>query len=187
MLAQRGDDEKALLAAAPPGTDRDKAERQQLRPKFEEGAMHAGFAMSGFAKMPVWKGSTYRGEVLSKEELLAAFTMSKRGVLTPKATSMTRTAISSTTKSQPVAENFIMDNIVAKGGQNAFTVIWEYELTNGRDIAALSDSEGEQEIATLPGAKFAVTEVRPYRGPLSKNTRLFDPKNMFVVKCKQTA
>ncbi|HEY1653208.1 MAG TPA: hypothetical protein VGG09_15085 [Acidimicrobiales bacterium] len=40
-------------------------------------------------------------------------------------------------------------------GDGLYSLIWEFEITNGRDIEGLSLARKEREVALLPGAEFA--------------------------------
>jgi hypothetical protein len=150
------------------------AERKhELDERTSEGALHAGMAMQGLLKLPVWKGSLYRGEVLNKTDFESRFKADKRGTkFTPVNPTMRRTAISSASKDRQRAQAF-WAVAAAKVERPWVRVLYEIEATNGRDIEMLSVSRHEKEVATLPGAEFTITSVE---GEMSKS---------ILVKCKQ--
>jgi hypothetical protein len=130
-------------------------------------------AMQGLLKLPVWKGSLYRGEVLNKTDFESRFKADKRGTkFTPVNPTMRRTAISSASKDRQRAQAF-WAVAAAKVERPWVRVLYEIEATNGRDIEMLSVSRHEKEVATLPGAEFTITSVE---GEMSKS---------ILVKCKQ--
>lgn len=192
MLANRPEDVK-LAESKLSKYDRKVREAVYLEPRKKEGAMHAAFALKGLGKLPVWTGPTYRGEAFTKDEFSKKFKTTKSGkhqppVVTSKEASTVRKAIASTSRDLEVSESFGVTSALNKGRLDAYVVIWQYELINGRDIEELSNATGEAEVATLPGATFTIGEVVPYGAGRSLITgqRQIDPAKVFMVKCQQT-
>ena len=143
------------MQAANRAIDDDK----QLQSMKSEGSLHAGMAMQGLNKMPVWTGTTYRGEKLKPDELAKYFDIKSDGTIKIKQKSFSRQAISSTSKElQKARDFFTVGAPLVPGGK---FVIWENEIINGRDIEELSVNKQEKEVATLPGAEFKILSARP--------------------------
>lgn len=160
--------------------------KQDLADRKQEGSLHAGMAMEGFAKMPVWKGTAYRGEVLKQADFDKKFELVNPGLLSRRKTkkykarekTITRTAISSSSKAENIARAFWT---IAGGSvpDPKVQVLWQLELTNGRDIEPISNSPHEKEVAMLPGSEMVVTETTWVEGPAA-----YSPKYL-LVKCVQ--
>jgi hypothetical protein len=164
----------------------------QLDDKFvaerkEEGSLHAGMATQGLMKMPVYQGPTFRGESYNKADFMKKFKIDKKGRVTAKTTSQTRLTISSSTKEREVTEQFVflsVSDLKLAKRSDAYCLIWEYEVTNGRDIEALSANGHEKEVATLPGATFQVVDISPY--PNMGSQFLNGLTNVWLVRARQT-
>jgi hypothetical protein len=155
--------------------ERMQARNKDLATMREEGALHAGVAVQGLLKMPVWRGTTWRGESMTKEKFEAQFAPNPNGrfrVVKPRTDP--RPNISSTTKVFQTALAFV--TMIARCPPGGYRVIWQYELNNGRDIEPLSLNKHETEVATLPGAEFGILSAEPM------------PKmpNIIMVRCRQT-
>ncbi len=61
-------------------------------------------------------------------------------------------------------------------------VVWEMDVTNGRDIEALSVKGIEHEVALLPGAEFKITSVRFEDSTVRGREKEW---GVVVVKCVQ--
>ena len=94
------------------------------------------------------------------------------GKVTPMEKTIKRSTISSASKERQIALNF--QGIAASNisGPKAY-VLWEMDVTNGRDIESLSAATKEREVATLPGAEFSIVAATVVR------------QDSIVVKCKQ--
>lgn len=136
------------LAAAGQSLDQRLADRRnQLTSLREEGGLHTGVALQGLRKMPVWKGTAYRGENIDEKRFYARFV--KQGeTFAPKNPSFTWKTITSISKEQSVASGF------AFSGNGMYRVMYHFEITNGRDIEGMSLNRKEREVALLPGAEF---------------------------------
>lgn len=145
---------------------------KELGAMTEEGALHAGMAMQGLLKMPVYKGQLYRGECVTKADFDKRFTIGKRDKVTPVEKTLKRLTISSASKDRGVATAF-QGIASAKIAPPRVYILWEMDVTNGRDIEAISAATAEREVATLPGAEFAVVSATMNR------------PDSIVVKCKQ--
>lgn len=122
--------------------------RGELTTLREEGGLHAGIATQGLLKMPVWKGLAYRGERLSRQRFYPRFVM-KGDTFTPRDPTFTWKTITSISKSEHKAGSFSVM------GEGSYVIVYEFEVTNGRDIERLSLNRSEREVALLPGAQFA--------------------------------
>jgi hypothetical protein len=127
--------------------------------------------MQGLLKLPTWTGHVYRGETLTKPDFDKRFGSEKRGKFKPQEKSFRRSTISSATKDVGIAVSY------STGGthltERGVPVVWDMEVTNGRDIEAFSSWTKEKEVALLPGAEFAILSAE------------YQMKNRVFVKCKQ--
>jgi hypothetical protein len=135
-------------------------------------------ALQGLLKLPVWPpGKCYRGEVLKKADFDEKYIETGKGKYRPKDKIMRRTSISSMSRLEKKAKDFwpIAGPKVPAPKQN---VLYEVEVTNGRNIEKLSNNAGEAEVATLPGAEFEITSAEMLKHPSGSNM-------YFLVKAKQ--
>jgi hypothetical protein len=163
----------------------------------EEGSLHTSMALSGLLKLPVWKGSTARGESQSLADFNSAFELVPRsgGPGKPLAFTFTNlldaraqlSKLSETHTFRLKKKTFQQKRLVSStrklavtGGFGGLTpkrplrFSFRYTLTNGRDIQPLSMAPGEEEVVTLPGATFAYDSIR------------YDPPTgAFIVHCHQ--
>ncbi len=124
-------------------------DRKKLR---EEGALHAGVMMQALAKIPPWKGTTYRGS----RSTAANF---KENFLDKK--SVKFGAFTSSAKKEMPARQFSngFGDVPPKPNQDV-SVFCMVELANGRDINVISAAaKGEEEVLILPGAEFEISSV----------------------------
>jgi hypothetical protein len=125
---------------------------QKLKSLQQEGTLHAGVAMQGLAKMPVMKGTTYRGARATQAEFDQWYGAGK--------TSYRFDAFASTAVKRGPAENF------AKGGGGArleqtISVMAILKVTNARDVRNLSIfGSSEEEWLLLPGATFSIDKIK---------------------------
>lgn len=190
MLANRGN-EGRVHANGPKKTNtrvQSQFEDAYMANRSQEGSLHAGLAMQGLAKMDVFKGPTYRGESFTEAAFKKKFKMGLRGRVTARDTTITRTALSSASKDREVAEAFIQLSASDLGlgtdaRSHSYCLLWEFDLTNGRDIEALSASPDEKEVATLPGATFKIISITPM--PVAGHQILGGYKNIWLVKAVQ--
>jgi hypothetical protein len=134
-----------------------------------EGSLHAGMAMQGLLKMPVFRGKLYRGESLSSKAFDDSFVRSANGDVKAKVTTFSRNTITSMTKDPNKPWTF-MDGSDER-------VYWEMDVIDGRDIEKLSHADIEREVVVLPGAEFAITSVE---------AAVLHGKKYWLVKAKQT-
>lgn len=123
----------------------------------EEGALHAGMAMQGLARMTPWKGLTFRGARMDAGKFADDY---YRGA------TITFGAFGSSAKNEAAAREFAngVGGDVAPGPNQTVSVMMRVTLTNGRDIAALSAAmskpgKDEDEVLILPGATFEVVDI----------------------------
>lgn len=165
--------QQSLVAAGLTMQQRLAERKGELDELTSEGALHAGMATQGLLKLPVWKGTLYRGEVLNQTDFDSRFKADRHGTkFTATTPTMRRTNISSASKDRAKAEKFwgIAGSKVKPPRVN---VLYEMEATNGRDIEMLSASRNEKEVATLPGAEFKIVSVEK------------QANRSILVKCKQ--
>jgi len=125
-----------------------KANRQ----KFEEAGLHGGFMAEAFRKLPIWKGTTYRG-ITMEQDFLGLTTGS---AYTPK-------EFWSTSEARSVAKNFL--NISAatarsEGKNVKVAVMCTISVSNARDVSRLSDAPEELEILLPPSSQLAIGNRR---------------------------
>lgn len=129
------------------------ADRQkELKAFREEGSLHTGVALQGLLKMPVWKGTAYRGEAIDAKRFYPRFIKEGKG-FRPRQSTFTWKTITSISKSESKAGAFMFM------GSGSYRILWEFEIVNGRDIEAMSVNRTEREIALLPGSEFAYGAV----------------------------
>ena len=140
--------------------------QKAMTPFREEGSLHTAFAMSGLAKLPVWTGKVYRGEMLLQTRFDERFTRkesrSAKVTYGYKGSKTANEALVSSTKNPDVARGFwgiSAQSLKPPNNSTVYVVFWEITLIQGRDIMALSANTLEEEIATLPGAEFRIDKV----------------------------
>jgi hypothetical protein len=121
----------------------DKMSNQTIK---EEGSLHSAVAVKGLAKLDPYPGVTYRGEERSEAE------MAKK---VAKGNTYEFLNLTSTSKLKDTALGFS-----GSGGKDKVSVVWVITNGGGRDISALSLSQGEDEVLLLVGTK--VTVVASY-------------------------
>lgn len=149
-----------------------KNAKEGMKNKFEEGALHTAFAVQGMVKLPVWSGKLYRGEMIYADKFEERFPKDGHGGRRSAEASLKRPSIASATAKLSVAEDFVSKTADPTAKRY---VVWEIDVNNGRDIQKLSVLPLEAEIATLPGAEFAITNV----------VEGATPNDYTLVKCQQ--
>jgi hypothetical protein len=196
MLANREKD-PAYKAAGPAGTAKKLNSRlvsqkadQFVAEGMEEGSLHAGMALQGMMKLPVATGKTFRGETFTKSEFLKKFKLGKKAQVSCRTPTISRPTISSSSTVEHTAARFIAESAKSLPGispktmyDDTYGVIWEYQVTNGRDLEALSANAVENEIATLPGATFEVIGITPY--DVTKVNEIRGFKHVWYVRARQ--
>ena len=187
MLANRDSDVGHKAQKKPKSQTVSQKDDQFVSERMQEGSLHAGMAMAGLQKMPVFTGPTYRGEAYTKADFLKKFKLGSKGKVTCRTPTMSRGTISSASKDANKARQFAYSSAVDLKLRDlydaAYCLVWEYELTNGRDIEGVSANASEKEVATLPGATFQVVDVSPYPpGELRELSRF---KHVYRVRAKQ--
>lgn len=132
---------------------REALRKKELDVLQEEGTLHAGVARGGLLKMPVWKGTAYRGEKLASKRWNSRF-VQEGTTFRPIEPTFTWKTITSVSKDEAGARGF------SGLGEGKYEVLWEFELSNGRDIERLSVNRKEREVALLPGAEFAYGAIQ---------------------------
>lgn len=126
---------------------------------FEEGSLHTAMALRGLARLPVWTGTTYRGQSMEKEQFEQNFEQHHDGTLTVKQKRLTRSTLASTSKNESKARAFMVG-----GGEGSRMVLFEHAIINGRDVEQLSVNRIEEEVLTLPGAQFEIVSAEVLMG-----------------------
>lgn len=182
--------------ALPTGVDRAR----------KEGAMHAAVMLQALAKLPVYAKKSYRGERMS---LNSFYTRFKKGSVTgggrtdpnnPVA-DVVFTRFGSASKQRDVASRFSHGEGDVKPGPNdTVSILCEIDVTNARDVSAISaapkkiqaatqqggpKASSEEEVLLLPGAKFIIEEVA--QRPESERRPGRDPhaQAWYLVRMKQ--
>jgi hypothetical protein len=122
----------------------------QMKELFEEGSLHGAMALSAMAKLPVKKGTAYRGERATTERLAK---MTKIGEV------QSNTFLTSVSLSADKAAQYA--NGSSKTAPNeTVSVRWEIRVSDGRDIQSFSIyGKGEGEWLLFPGAKIVADRV----------------------------
>ena len=121
---------------------RAKAKNYETMWKYEEGGLHAGLIAEAFKKLPRWTGTTFRGFTMDNDYL----------GLTTQAWYVEK-AFWSTSEAASVARAF-MGNFATP--TNTIAVLVEIDVTNGRDVARMSNVPAELEILLPPGSNYAI-------------------------------
>lgn len=165
------------------GTGATEAESQKKMSAIQqEGSLHTAFGVQGLLKLPVWKGLAYRGQTLQFKQFHDLFVKEGEGFRGRSPTFAWNT-ITSISKNDKAARDF-----VGAGKPGIAAVLWTMDVTNGRDIEALSVNRGEEEVAILPGARFAISSIevvqKAYTAPGPNGLKT---PWMLYVKCKQVS
>jgi Domain of unknown function (DUF4157)/ADP-ribosyltransferase exoenzyme len=127
----------------------DDATAQQNRSKYEEAALHAGFMAEAFRKLPVWKGNTYRGMVMSVD-FLGLTTKSRY-----KANDYW-----STSEAISVSRRFLKTAAGQAKTPPTMAALCTVQVTNGRDVGRMSNAPDELEILLPPGSIYKIGKRR---------------------------
>jgi hypothetical protein len=156
--------------------------RQESKAIQAEGSTHTAVAMQGLMKLPVWKGTAYRGQGLDRTRFFRQF--AKEGENFRLREPLSFSTLTSISKEERAAKEFM-----SSGANPYASIMWVMEVTNGRDIVELSVNRHENEIALLPGATFVVTSIevvqKAYIDVSMDNP--FDSNWKLRVHCKQVA
>jgi hypothetical protein len=121
-----------------------KANRQ----KYEEAGLHGGFMAEAFRKLPIWKGTTYRGMTMEQDFL----GLTTGSAYTPK-------EFWSTSEARSVAKNFLnVSAMTAKSeGKNVkIAAMCTISVSNARDVSRLSDAPEELEVLLPPSSQLTI-------------------------------
>lgn len=121
---------------------------RQMRPAFEEGALHGAMATALLVKLPSKKGTCYRGERLTPAKL--------DGYRTDPSDS--RPNITSVSLSEAKAQEFTVGGTKTRRDQTV-SALWQIEVTDGKDIASLSLLPKEEEWNLLPGTRLQIKRI----------------------------
>jgi len=168
--------QKSLAATGMTMAQRQKERASELNTKKQEGALHEAIALEGLLKLPVWpgkgkKGLVYRGEVLNETDFRKRFSVGAGGKIRARKAADVLPNIQSQSRSEHQGKA-IWSNAMQRVKPPHVFLIYETELTNGRNIEMFSSANHEQEVATLPGAEFEivsaqweppVTDTSPYQ------------------------
>jgi hypothetical protein len=117
----------------------------------EEGGLHAGVAMQGLRKLPLFTGQVYRGAGYTDEDF-------RKGIVVGKVFAFS--AFASSSKNRAVAEKFARDQ-----KDKTCMVIFVLHDSGGRDVSKLSLAANEAEVTLLPGSKYSVEYVKEIQPP----------------------
>lgn len=129
------------------------ADRAEVTARMQEGAVHAAVMLEGLAKLPPWRGQTFRGERMTR----ALF--DKKYVDAP---SVKFGSFASMATVRSVAEEFA-DGSNKTPADATVSVMVTLDVTYARDIGKLSTLPREQEVLLLPGAEFVVERMKRLR------------------------
>ncbi len=168
MLSQRSDPDGKVSASGPKKTNtrvQSQMEDQYVATRSAEGSLHAGMAMQGLNKLPVVAGTTFRGEAYRTDNLPKEFAVDKKGRIIVRNTTVKRLSLVSASTERETAESFagLAAGDLKLGSEarsKGYLLLWEFTVTNGRNLEALSASGNEKEIATLPGAEFKIVSLK---------------------------
>lgn len=115
-----------------------------------EGAAHAGVAMAGLAKLPGWRGTTYRGDNVDLGRLQKLYTLRRLN---------TNEMFLSTSKTTDTATTFLTQH---DNGPIQLMVEIEIAGSGGKDISRISTASQEDEVLLVPGAKYVTLSIEEY-------------------------
>lgn len=118
------------------------------REMYEEAGLHAGLIGQAFEKLPVWKGTSYKGMTFDADYL---------GVTS--ASAYKASDFWSTSEARSIAQRFVglsAGGAKRSGKKVTKAAICTISVVNGRDIARLSDSSTELEILLPAGSIYAI-------------------------------
>ena len=116
----------------------------------EEGLNHAMMVSSGLAKLPAWKGMTYRGLGLTMNEFQSKYPANGTAVME---------AFTSTSLKDTEAKSWAGKGARDESKKDPVGIFLRLNLANGKDIMDFSNTQKEEEILVLPGAKFSVDSI----------------------------
>ena len=153
----------------------------------EEGSLHTGMAMQGLNKIDPYPGETYRGARFTPEDFRGRFAVGK---------TMSFTALSSSSKNEDIALNFIYGLSAGSSSDPKKTVGVLTVLSNagGRDISEIALVQKEAEVLLLPGSFFEVVSVEAIDGNSKYAEKAEEasqrgkplPTSWYVVRLKPT-
>ena len=161
---------------------------------MKEGAMHAGVLMQALDKIEPYQKKAYRGERLTAAEFYKRYVVGNVVPGSNKEPGKTSTDVvynrfGSASKKRHVAEGYAQGTAgdIAALPAETVSVLLEVELTNARDIEALSGApKGEYEVLILPGARFQITAIQ--QAPDNQRPEGKPPATHWaIVKLKQIA
>ncbi len=128
------------------------------RQRLEEGGTHAAVMSMAIAKLPVWKGATFRGERMSQKEFDAKFLTRPDGTVRARSTTDKRLAFTSMSRLREKGMAFATGGAGTPAGDQTIHVLYLIKVRDARDIQAFSRLD-EAEVLCPPGATFKVTKV----------------------------
>jgi hypothetical protein len=149
----------------------DQGGRLSVTALMAEGKLHNRILHRVLMDLPPWKGTVYRGHWMLPGEYR-------------KGKKVTYSGFTSTSTNMDVAKDFLKKPVPGSS-----RVLFEMELTDGRNIAALNPF-GEEEILMTPGTSFKVietpkTEKIDIEKKGKKGTKVTQQVDMVRVKLKQ--
>jgi hypothetical protein len=122
-----------------------ESEGKANKVQYDEAGMHAGFIAEAFRKLPIWKGTTFRGVTMTTDFL----------GLTTKDQYKANDYWSSS-EAKPVALDFLRRT----DANPTMAAICTIKVSNGRDVARMSNDPQELEILLPPGSIYAISARR---------------------------
>ena len=153
----------------------------------EEGSLHTGMAMQGLNKIDPYPGETYRGARFTPEDFEGRFAVGK---------TMSFTALSSSSKNEDIALNFIYGLSAGSTSdpKKSVGVLTILSNAGGRDISDIALVQKEAEVLLLPGSFFEVVSVEAIDGNTKYVKKAEEasqkgkplPTSWYVVRLKPT-
>lgn len=127
---------------------------------YEKGAMLAAYAMEAMKKLPAQQGQTFRGMRMTLQRFEAEYQVGK---------TFTTLAFSSQSRNRGEAEKYAMGvagSVQPKPDETTHVLITA-EVTEGRDVIAMSAYQNEDEWTMLPGSSYVVESIdKPDHGDM---------------------
>jgi hypothetical protein len=131
--------------------------------KYEQGSLHAAFALAALKKLPMKMGTTYRGMRLTQ----AAFDK-----LYQEGAVITEDAFCSQTTDRATAESFANGGgtVQLQPDQTVYVLV-ATQVYEARDVQAISVHQAENELLLLPGTMYRVDRIDDLpNGPVGQRT-----------------
>lgn len=168
--------QKGLPARPAPSAEErlERAQRTDLETARTEGAQHSAVAYRGLLKLPVWRGTLFRGDAMEAgrfDGLFEVVPTTKPGpdgapgttyAFRPKKPTHTWPHLVSMSRARSVAAGF--------GTDPGHKVLWQVSVIDGREVSRMSKLSTEVEVMVLPGTTVAIDSIELFPGAFSVST-----------------